>query len=127
MVRLKKDAPNTMRWQNVLPVAISVGVIIFVAIMEKQNRLVAAVTTTMPLTAPLALWIVYSSANGDRIAMTDFSRGMLFGVVPTLGFLVVVWLAARAGYKLLPILGFGYGAWVIGLIILIGLKRLVEL
>lgn len=116
-----------MRWQDVLPVVISVGVIVFVAVMEKQNRLVAAVTTTMPLTAPLALWIVYASANGDRTAMTDFSRGMLFGVVPTLGFLVVVWLAARAGYKLLPILGLGYGAWVIGLVILIGLKRLIEL
>jgi len=116
-----------MRWQNILPVAISVGVIILVAVLEKQNRLVAAVTTTMPLTAPLALWIVYASANGDRAAMTDFSRGMLFGVVPTLGFLVVVWLAARAGYKLLPILGLGYGAWVVGLIILIGLKRLIEL
>ena len=116
-----------MRWQNVLPVAISVGVIIFVAIMEKQNRLVAAVTTTMPLTPPLALWIVYSSANGDRIAMTDFSRGMLFGVVPTLGFLVVVWLAARAGYKLLPILGLGYGTWMVGLIIIMGLKRLIDL
>ena len=116
-----------MRWQDVLPVVISVGVIILVAVLEKQNRLVAAVTTTMPLTAPLALWIVYASANGDRAAMTDFSRGMLFGVVPTLGFLVVVWLAARAGYKLLPILGLGYGAWLVGLVILIGLKRLVEL
>ena len=116
-----------MRWQDVLPVVISIAVIIFVAVIQKQSRLVAAVTTTMPLTAPLALWIIYSSANGDRAAMADFSRGMLFGVVPTLGFLVVVWLAARAGYKLMPILGLGYGAWAISLIVLIGFKRLMEL
>ena len=56
--------------------------------------------------------------------MTEFSQGMLLGVVPTLGFLVAVWVAARFGMKLIPILLIGYATWGIGVAILIGLRKL---
>jgi hypothetical protein len=49
-----------MKWQDVLPILASIVVIILVAIFERQSKLVAAITATMPLTAPLALWVVYA-------------------------------------------------------------------
>ena len=103
-----------MKSQDILPVVLSITVIILVAVLEKQSKLFAAITATMPLATPLALWIVYSSNAGDKTVMSQFSLSLLLGVVPTLAFLVTVWLAARAGMKLGPILLTGYGVWAVG-------------
>ena len=113
-----------MRSQTILPVILSILIIILIAILERHSRFVAAITATMPLGAPLALWIVYASAKGEPGAVTEFSFGMLIGVLPTLGYLLVAWLAAREGWRLVPILLSGFGAWGIGLIILVTLKRI---
>jgi len=64
-----------MKWSDVLPVAVSMLVILLVAIVEKHSRLVAALTATMPLTAPLALWVVFNSARGDQAAVTQIAPG----------------------------------------------------
>jgi hypothetical protein len=89
-----------MKSQDVLPVVASIGVIIVVAILQKRSRLTVAVTATMPLTTSLVLWIVYSANGGDPAVISQFSRGMLLGIVPTVGFLVAIWLMCRAGMGL---------------------------
>jgi hypothetical protein len=103
-----------MKIQDALPVVLSILVIILVAVLEKQSKLFAALTATMPLSAPLALWIVSSSNAGEKTAVTQFSLSLLLGVLPTFAFLVTVWLAARAGMKLLPMILTGYGVWAVG-------------
>jgi hypothetical protein len=103
-----------MKLQNLLPVILSIIVIILVAVLEKQSKLFAAITATMPLAAPLALWIVYSSSGGDNEAVSVFTKSMFLGFLPTLAFIITVWLAARAGMKLLPMILTGYGAWALG-------------
>ena len=107
-----------MKSQDILPVLLSIFIIILVAMLEKQSKLFAALTATMPLTAPLALWIVYSSNSGDKTTVSQFSLSLLLGLLPTLAFLVTVWLGARAGIKLLPMLLSGYGVWAVGAAIL---------
>lgn len=116
-----------MKSQDVLPILISILVIILVAVLEKQSKLIAAITATMPLTAPLAVWIVYSSTGGDQRSMIQFSRGMVLGVLPTVGFLAAVWLAARAGFKLAGMLLIGYAVWAVGLTVLVGIRQFVGL
>ena len=103
-----------MKSQDILPVVLSIVVIVLVAVFEKQSKLFAALTATMPLATPLALWIVYSSNAGDKTVMSQFSLSLLLGVLPTLAFLITVWLAARTGMKLGPILLTGYGVWAAG-------------
>lgn len=112
-----------MKTQDVLPIVLSIVVIILVAVLEKQSKLFAALTATMPLTAPLALWIVYSSNAGDKSIVSGFSLSLLLGLLPSLAFLFTVWLAARAGMKLVPILLTGYGVWAVGAIILYLLRN----
>lgn len=114
-----------MRSQDVVPVVLSIVVIILVAVLEKQSKLFAALTATMPLTAPLALWIVYSSNAGEKTAVTNFSLSLLLGLLPTLAFLVTVWFAARAGMKLAPIILAGYGVWAVGALILYLLRNVL--
>lgn len=113
-----------MKWHKIVPVIISVVVIILVAALEKQSKLVAAVTATMPLTMPLALWIVYSSNQGERVAMEKFTQGLVLGILPTVVFALATWVGARLGFKLGALLALGYAAWGVSLLLLLGLRRL---
>jgi hypothetical protein len=81
----------------------------------------------MPLAAPLALWIVYSSNAGDKAAVSQFSLSLLLGLLPTIGFLITVWLAARSGMKLLPMILTGYSVWALGAAILYTLRNTLGL
>jgi hypothetical protein len=114
-----------MKMNDIVPVVISILVIVLVAVLEKYSKLIAAVTATMPLSAPLALWIVYASSQGDRAAVQEFTSSLLIGIVPTLAFLVVAWLAARSGMKLASILILGYATWGAVLALIVGVKRLL--
>lgn len=112
-----------MKTQDILPVILSILVIVLVAVLERQSKLFAALAATMPLATPLALWIVYSSSAGDKTAVSQFSLSLLLGIFPTLAFLITVWLGARAGMKLAPILLTGYGVWAMGAVILYFLRN----
>ena len=116
-----------MKLQDVVPVLLSILVIVLVAFLEKQSKLFAALTATMPLTTPLALWIVYSSNAGEKTAVTQFSLNLLLGIIPSLAFLVTVWLGARAGLKLMPMLLTGYGVWAAGAALLYLLRNTIGL
>ena len=113
----------TLKIQDVLPVVLSVLIIILVAVFEKQSKLFAAITATMPLTIPLALWIVYSSSGGEKAAVNNFTQSLALSLLPTLAFAVTIWLAARAGMKLVPILFSGYAVWALGTGLLVLLRR----
>jgi hypothetical protein len=110
-----------LKTQDILPVVLSIVVIILVAVVEKQSKLAAAITATMPIGATLALWIVYSANEGEQKTMEQFSTGLMVGIIPTIAFLVAAWFSARAGLKLVPMLLVGYAVWgaVLGLILII--------
>jgi hypothetical protein len=110
-----------LKTQDILPVLLSIIVIILVAVLEKQSKLAAAITATMPIGAILALWIVYSANRGERKTMEQFSVGLLVGIIPTIGFLIAAWLSSRAGLKLVPILLVSFSVWgvVLGLILIL--------
>jgi hypothetical protein len=112
-----------MKSQDVVPVLLSILVIILVAVLQRQSKLVAAITATMPLTIPLALWIVYSSVGGDPQQVSQFTLGLLLSIFPTVIFIVVVYLASRAGLKLLPMILTGYAGWGIGVLLITSFRR----
>lgn len=114
-----------MKTQDILPVLLSIVVIILVAVLEKQSKFAAAITATMPIGATLALWIVYAANSGDQETMKDFSAGLLFGIIPTIGFLFAAWFASRAGLKLAPLLLVGYIVWGVLLGAIVMLRRVI--
>jgi hypothetical protein len=112
-----------LKTQDILPVLLSIVVIILVAVLEKQSKIAAAVTATMPIGATLALWIVYSANQGDKNTMEQFSTGLMVGIVPTIAFLVAAWVSTRAGLKLVPMLLVGYAVWGVVLGLILTLRR----
>lgn len=110
-----------MKTQDILPVLLSIVVIVLVAVLEKQSKLAAAITATMPIGASLALWIVFSANDGDQAVMEQFSLGLLVGIVPTIGFIVAAWLSSRAGLNLVPMFVVSFLVWgaVLGLVLIL--------
>jgi hypothetical protein len=90
-------------------------VIIVIAIISEYSKTFAAITATMPLSVPLGLWIVYAAEQGDKAQMTEFSSGLLIGIIPTVIFIIATWYAARTGWAIVPIIAFGYMAWGLAL------------
>ena len=115
-----------MKTNEIIPVIISIVVIIMVAVLQKYSKLFAAVTATMPLTVTLSIWIVYNSVGGERVQVEEFAQNLLIGVIPTLGFTVVLWLGARQGLKITPLLILSYATWGAILLTIIGLRRLIS-
>ncbi len=105
----------SIAWRDVGPVIVSILIIIAVAVVRAHSRTAAAVLATMPINVPLAMWVIYAGAGGDRTTMTQFTQSMLIAIVPTVCFIFVVWIAARAGWRLAPMLVGGYAVWGLGL------------
>jgi len=116
-----------MKFHEILPVGVSITVIILVALIQKQNKLAAAVTATMPVTIPLTLWIVYSSTHGNQPLMTQFTSSMVIGIIPTVAFVLAIWLASRAGFRLIPMIAAGYFSWGVTLLGMLMFRRFFKL
>ena len=59
---------------------------------KAQPKSLLHLIATMPMIAPQALWVVYSSAHGDQTVVSEFTRGMLLGIFPTVAFFAVALL-----------------------------------
>jgi drug/metabolite transporter (DMT)-like permease len=115
----------TVDWQRVLPVIASIFIIVGVAVARQYSRVLAPILATMPINIPLTLWIVYAAERGDPASTEQFIGDVLINLIPTLGFLLVAWLAARAGWSLVAMIGAGYLMWAVGLGAIFVVRRML--
>ncbi|OQX61603.1 MAG: hypothetical protein B5M51_07550 [Anaerolinea sp. 4484_236] len=114
-----------MKSSEAAPVLISILIIIAVAVLQKQSKLIAAIISTTPIRVALAMWVVYASVNGNQKEMAQFNQSVMLSLIPTFLFAAAAWLAAKAGMKLGGILLSGYGTWAIGAGILYALRQVL--
>lgn len=107
--------------RQVLPVALSIVIIITVAIVRNYSKALAAIFATMPINLPLSLWIIAGTDGESPEAMTAYAEKLVIGLVPTMAFMIMAWLAFRAGLSVLPAILVGYLGWaaLFGLIVLV--------
>ena len=106
-----------------MPVVVSILITLLIAVLQRQSRVVAAVTATMPVNITLGLWIVYASSEGDQETLIRFSQGLVTGIIPTLFFLAAIYIATRAGLRLVPMLLVGYTVWALALAAVMAARR----
>ncbi|WP_376790250.1 hypothetical protein [Thermoflexus sp.] len=96
------------RWINV---GIAWLILAAVAIIQERSRVLAGIMAAMPLSIPLAMWIVYAETR-DLGQTAHFTRSTFLALIPSLGFVLAAWLllARRVpfGWSLLG----GYGVWL---------------
>jgi hypothetical protein len=112
--------PTFLR-QN-LPVIISICLILLIAYLRNYSKTLAAITATMPINIPLSMWIIYSADQNDSKALVDYTQALMINLVPTILFVIVAWLALRAGWSLIPSLVAGYVMWAVTLGITVAIR-----
>ena len=103
-----------MSRDRVIPVLVSVAVIVLVAAVQERSRHLAAVLASMPLTAPLAIWIVHSASGGDARETAGFSGSLIAGSLASLAFVVACWAGLRLGWSLPAAFGAAGAVWLPG-------------
>lgn len=101
-----------MTGERVVPVVLSVLIIVLVAVVQERSRHLAAIIAAVPLTAPLAMWIVFSATRGDHGQTADFVGSMVIGFVAGLGFVFACWFGFRQLWSFPLVLVFGLAIWL---------------
>lgn len=107
----RKFLQMTPTLRQILPVAISIAIIIGVAILRNYSRALTAIFATMPINLPLTLWIVSQTDGATPESMNKFGESIVIGLIPTFLFAVVAWLGLRAGWSTLAVIAAGYLTW----------------
>ena len=112
-------------WSRVAPVLISIGIILFIAVIRQYSRTLAAIAATMPLNIPLSMWIVASGSDNSSAALTEFTYAATWNILPTILFLLVAWQLAKAGYSVVPTILISYAVWGVSLGLLFLIRALL--
>jgi hypothetical protein len=99
--------------QRAVTVLLSVLIVILVAVVQERSRHLAAIIATMPLTAPLAMWIVFSASSGNHRQTADFVGSMVIGSFASLVFVLACWFSLRQEWGLLITLAFAAAIWLL--------------
>lgn len=102
-----------MKSQEIYPVLVSIAIIIAVAFLQRQSKLAAAIISTTPVRAALAIWVVYAAVEGNKEAVVKFNGSVALSLISTMLFAIGAWYAAKADMKIGGILLSGYGAWAV--------------
>jgi uncharacterized membrane protein (GlpM family) len=99
--------------ERALTVLFSVLIVVLVAVVQERSRHLAAILATMPLTAPLAIWIVFSGSSGDQRQTADFVGSMVIGSIASLVFILACWFGFRQAWGLLLTLASAFAVWLV--------------
>lgn len=106
--------------QLIFKICISVCVIVFCTKIVAKVPSVAGLVAVMPLTGLLVLVWAYveNQGNPDKFAiMTDYAKGALWGIVPSVLFFLVAFYCFRRQVALWIVLTAGLSVWAIGAVI----------
>ena len=103
--------------ERVLTVLLSIVIVVLVAVAQERSRHLAAIIATMPVTAPLAMWIVFSATRGDQRETADFVGSMVIGSVASLVFVLACWFGLRQAWGLVLTLAFASAIWLLTVLV----------
>ncbi|TLM62818.1 MAG: DUF3147 family protein [Deltaproteobacteria bacterium] len=93
-------------------IALSLAVILTATAVGRKWPALAGLVGVMPLTGALVLTWVALDSGSDPQVMQQFTRGALWGLVPTVLFFLVALLCFRRGLSLPAVLAASFGAWL---------------
>lgn len=115
-----------IEWPKVLPVIVSIGIIISIAILRQYSKAIASIAATMPINIPLGLWIVASGTENNQQSLIEFTEAVFVNIFPTVIFIFVAWQMIRTGHGVLSAVVVGYGVWGLSLIGVYVLRALLQ-
>ncbi len=96
---------------------ISVCVIILCTQIGRRQPALAGLIAVMPLTGLIVLVWLYLDHPGNFELMSDYSKGALWGIVPSILFFFVALVCFRKQLPLWLVLCVGFAVWLVAAII----------
>jgi uncharacterized membrane protein (GlpM family) len=107
------DGDKVKLIEFLVKVSISLGVIVFCALIGRNRPTLAGLIAVMPLTGLIALIWLYTKYPGNFALMSDYTKGALWGVIPSGLFFLVAFLCFRKQMSLWVVLCASFAVWVI--------------
>ncbi len=93
---------------------ISVCVIAFCVGIARKLPTLAGLIAVMPLTGLIVLVWLYRDNPGNFNLMTEYTKGALWGIVPSILFFLVAFMCFRRHLPLWIVLCASFAVWLIG-------------
>lgn len=103
--------------QFVMKLFISITIIVCCTQIGRKFPALGGLIATMPLTGVIVLVWLYSDNPGNFSLMEGYTRGAMWGIVPTILFFTVAYVCFVKHLSLPFALFAGFGAWFLGALI----------
>jgi len=100
-----------------LKLCVSNAVIILCVQLAKKLPSLAGLVATMPLVGLIVLVWLYTDHRGDSAFMVSYTRGALWGVLPSIAFYLVALFCFSRHLSLPLTLAAGFAVWLAGALI----------
>lgn len=100
------------RMQILIKIIISILIILVATAIAKKLPSSAGLISVMPITGALVLVWVYLENKGDSILMQDFTKGALWGIIPSVLFFLTAMICFKKQFPLSIVLIAGFSAWL---------------
>lgn len=97
----------------VLKLLISISVIVFCTQIGRKLPTLAGLIAVMPLTGLIVLIWIYLENPGNFNLMIDYTKGALWGILPTILFFIVAFMCFRKHLPLWIVLCASFAVWLI--------------
>jgi uncharacterized membrane protein (GlpM family) len=99
--------------QILIKVIISVAIILAATAIGKKLPSIAGLIGVMPLVGALVLVWMYLENKGDPNVMQEFTKGALWGILPSILFYLVALFCFKKHLSLPLVLVSSFGVWVV--------------
>ena len=96
---------------------ISVCVISFCVVVARKLPSLAGLIAVMPLTGLIVLIWLYSENPGNFALMTDYTKGAVWGIVPTMLFFFTAFLCFQKQLPLWIVLCTSFAVWLLAALV----------
>jgi len=97
--------------QVLIKAVLSVTIILLATEIGKKFPSAAGLIGVMPLTGALVLVWLYLENKGDSAIMQDFTRGAIWGILPSILFFLVAFYCFKRNFALAIVLVLSFTAW----------------
>ena len=99
--------------QTLIKVVLSVAIILAATTIGKKMPSTAGLVGVMPLTGALVLVWMYLENKGDPEVMQAFTKGALWGILPSILFFLVAFLCFKKEFSLPLVIAASFGVWLV--------------
>ena len=92
---------------------ISLCVIVFCTQIAKKMPNLAGLIAVMPLTGLIVLLWLYNDNPGNFQLMTQYTKGALWGIIPSILFFIVALICFNKQLKIWLVLAASFSVWLI--------------